>query len=86
MVNLVPPSEEDRLRDKKGKKALAQSTSVIMVVSFNSFLEFFLSVVCFFPHHFSFLLQSAMAAAWVYEDYERPFNLSDKWAAKINLL
>ena len=27
-----------------------------------------------------------MATAWAYQDYERPRNLSDKRAAKINLL
>ena len=32
MENMVPLSEEDRLRDKKGKEVLLQSTSMIIVV------------------------------------------------------
>ena len=40
MVNMVPPNEEDRLRNKRGNEALAQSTSMIMVVSFNPFSKF----------------------------------------------
>ena len=56
MENMVPLYEEDRLKDKKGKEALTQSTSMIIVVSFKLFLEFFLSVMCFFPYQFSFLL------------------------------
>ena len=57
MANLVLPSENDRLRDKGGKKALTQSTSMIMVVSLNLLSEFFLSVVCFFPYHFSLVVE-----------------------------
>ena len=41
MANMVPPSEEDRLQDKRGKEALAQSTSMIMVVSFISLSKCF---------------------------------------------
>ena len=41
MLNMVPPSEEDRLREKKGKDALAQSTSMILAVSFILLRKFF---------------------------------------------
>ena len=41
MVNMVPASEEDRLQEKRGKKALAQSTSMITVVSFISLSKSF---------------------------------------------
>ena len=42
MANMVPPppSEEDRLRDKRGNEAFTQSTSNIMVVNFNSLSKF----------------------------------------------
>ena len=40
MANMVPPSNEDRLGDKKGNEVLAQFTSMIMVVSFISPLKF----------------------------------------------
>ena len=40
MANMVLPSEEDRLRDKRGNEALTQSTNMIMVVSFNSLSKF----------------------------------------------
>ena len=40
MANMVPPSNEDRLGDKKGKEVLAQFTNMIMVVSFISPLKF----------------------------------------------
>ena len=74
------------MRDKRGKEVLAQSTSMIMVVSSNFPSKNFLSVVRFFPHHFSFLLQSVMATPWAYQDYERPLDLSNKQVAKRNLL
>ena len=49
MANMVPPSKEDKMRDKRGKEAFAQSTSMIMVVSIISFYnKIFLSVVCSF--------------------------------------
>ena len=49
MTNMVPTNEEDKTRDKRGKEAFAQSTSMIMVVSINSlFNKFFLGVVCSF--------------------------------------
>ena len=41
MVNMVPSSEEDRLQEKKGKDALAQSTNMILAVSFILLREFF---------------------------------------------
>ena len=56
MLNMVPPSEEDRLREKKGKDALAQSTSMILAVSFILLRKFFLSVVFFFPHNLCLFL------------------------------
>ena len=31
-------------------------------------------------------MQSTMVVAWAYQDCKRPFDLSDKCAAKINLL
>ena len=40
MVNMVPPSEEDKLRNKRRKEVLTQSTNMIMVVSFISLLKF----------------------------------------------
>ena len=58
---------------------------MIMVVSFNFLSKFFLSVICFLPHIF-LLLQSAIEAASAYQDCERPLNMSNKQAAKINLL
>ena len=41
MANMVPPSEENKMRDKRGKEALAQATNMIMVVSINFLLIFF---------------------------------------------
>ena len=41
MDNIVPSSEEDKLRDKRGNEVFAQSTIMIMVVSFNSLSEVF---------------------------------------------
>ena len=38
MVNMVPPNEESKIREKRGKEALTQSTSMIMVVSIISLL------------------------------------------------
>ena len=40
MANMVPPSEEDKLRNKRRKEVLTQSTNMIMVVSFISLLKF----------------------------------------------
>ena len=31
-------------------------------------------------------MQSAMAVAWAYQDCERTLDLSDQWAAEVNLL
>ena len=86
MANMVPPSEENKMRDKRGKEALAQATNMIMVVSINFLLIFFSKCCVFFPYCFSFLMQSAMAVAWAYQDCERPLDLYDKRAAKVNLL
>ena len=36
MENMVPPSKESRMRDKRGKNAFEQATSMIMVVSISS--------------------------------------------------
>ena len=41
MVNMIPLSEEDRLREKRGKDALAQSTNMILAVSFIFLRKFF---------------------------------------------
>ena len=42
MANMVPLSEDSKIRDKRGKEALTQSTSMIMVVSIISlFNKFF---------------------------------------------
>ena len=33
MATMVPPTEENKLRDKKGWEALAQATSMVLMVS-----------------------------------------------------
>ena len=55
-----------------------------MVVSFNFFSEFFLSVGCSFPH--LSLVAECYGSGLAYHDCERTFDLFDKWAVKINLL
>ena len=41
MANMVPLRKKDRLREKRGKEAFAQSTNMILAVSLISFSKFF---------------------------------------------
>ena len=59
MANMVPPSEEDKLWEKRRKDALAQSTSVILAVS-PSFLRKFLEVLYLSSFTISFSFYRAL--------------------------
>ena len=45
MVTMVPPTEENKLREKRGREALNQGTSMVLLMSSLFFLYFYQAVV-----------------------------------------
>ena len=89
MTTMVPLSEESKMRDKRDWEALAQATSMMLMVSTSSTLKFASSIcmlLLFLTTYFFFLFQSAIAMTWAYQDCDKPLRVSEKRAKLARVL
>ena len=76
---MVPLSEDSKIREKMGREALAQATSMVFIVSILVHLDLYqVTADCLSNDLFLFPFQRAITMMWVHENYDRPLKVAEK--------
>ena len=80
MAIMVPPSEESKMREKMGREALAQATSMVLMVSILVHLDLHQVTTDRLSNNlFLFPFQSVIAMTWAHKDCDRSLKVTEKW-------